>query len=261
MPENPEKRQANPLQNKAHKDVLLKRGSYLVMSNELADAYLSGNISGHCFKLVIACLRHNETFHLKDAYLLPKFSNDRRSLRKAQAEATARGIITINKVRQGSSFINHYIVHDISEWRLELEFTGGDSHTWENPHVGIPTRGNIHPLKKINDKNKNKRIKKNDDDEESELESASSSCEENWLCDYEPGALVDALKSLKVLWGFTDFRKWNRIVEELWIGKTQEQVELEISVLSKWAGDGKRRPPPNAVKIRSLLNEIGMTYL
>jgi hypothetical protein len=269
MPDTTQNGQEKPLQNNVYKESLLKRGNYTVISNELSDAYLSGHISGHCFKLILACLRHSESFHLKDAYLLPKFGDDRRSLRKAQTEAIARGMITITKVREGSSFMNHYLIHDISEWRLGADFTDGKSHTWEIPHMGNPTRGKSHPLNKIKEEKKNKKKKKNDDDggieeeggQKDGQEEASSSLKKVWLSDYEPGALVDALKGMNILWGYVDFGKWNRIVAEVWAGKTQEQIEQEVSHLSRWASDGKRRPPPNAEKLRSLLDKIEMTDL
>lgn len=128
--------QLKPLRNKACKEKILQSGKYTAKLNSLEDAWFTGEISNDCYKLISMMLRHSEDFQVKDAYLMPRFKNNRYRLSAAKAEAQSRNMLIIHKVRVGRSFQNHYELTDFDLWDLSSDLP---SSTVKNSTVEIST--------------------------------------------------------------------------------------------------------------------------
>ncbi len=126
MPEKSDESQATKklqhaqtkLHNSDTKKKILDAGNFTAIPNRLRSAWRKGIVSSGCFDLVCETLEHAESFHLKEAYLLTIFANDR-SLKKATEEAIARKMVRIEKVRVGRSTINVWHSMDPNGWILE----------------------------------------------------------------------------------------------------------------------------------------------
>lgn len=265
---NPSKDQAHTcLDNNEFKTNLKTNNvKFAAIPNQLVDAWLAGNISDPCFKLVTICLRHAESFHIKHNYLTKFCKMNGNTVKKAQNEAVERNILEITKKRVNRSFENHYRVKDISEWNLEaLHTLTSELVNFTSSHLNDSELNDsllndslLHYLKNTNSKNPNlkKTEKKNTNDDEGKIQTSSLG-KTFWLSKRKPSEVINDCLDLKLIParknGYVHgIVEWNEIAFEVWKGKTDQEITEDLLRLREWP----HKLPKSAERILNLLSEL-----
>lgn len=239
---------------------------FAAIPNQLVDAWLAGNISDPCFKLVTICLRHAESFHIKHNYLTKFCKMNGNTVKKAQNEAIKRNILEITKTRVNRSFENHYRVKDISEWNLEAVHTlTSELVNFTSSHLNDSELNDsllndsvVHYLKNTNPKNTNPKKTKNKKtnvceerarvrvyDQTNRLEERHTHTE--WVSVYSPETVVNRLADLGCIKtgnkGFIEnVTFWNKEARDSLGALETDQLTEFIVYTKKSLGKGKLKP-------------------
>lgn len=263
------KDQVKPLRNNLsrvteHRNHLLKRGSYVIKPNELEMAWFEKKISQHCYLLISYLIFHSEDWVIWHSSLLDLFSQNKRTLRQAIDEALNRKMIVRQKQHKKVS----YYVTCVNEWHLssiedlQVENSQGEISHGDNSHGDNSHRDISHPITILTANNPNESNKTNDDEQSEE---GTSSCKidvvesksSNWIAKQKPSEVINTLKDSHKLKsrknGYVDkIKVWNEIAIEVWRGKTDREIEEDLTRLINWPS----QLPRDGTAIISLLEHL-----